>query len=201
MRLIHGEQAAYYSQRNNAVDSSTACGTTSAINALAALGYAFPPGVGQPEDRLIRFIRADAECLARYRELDPARAYPINQWQEILSIGVSRWFGIDGLARFSPRAKAREILAHIVGGGACLVTGEFPAPNGKVLHHTVAMIGLDMEGEAVSRWFIRDPWGDHRTLYRDVNGALVDLLPEEFVHILKSTGIDSKWCVYINGKK
>jgi hypothetical protein len=200
-RIIHGEGAPYYSQRNNVIDPGTSCGTTAAINALAALGYQFPSGVGQPEDRLIKFIRSDSVCLERYNELDPRHQYPVNQWQEILAIGISRWIGIPDLAHFSEYATTKQIFDHVVSGGAVLVTGAFPAGNGKTLHHTVALIGVEVDGgrglEDVARWFIRDPWGDHRTLYRDVNGSLVDLLPEEFAGILKTTGANLKWAVFI----
>lgn len=205
-KVIHGEDATYYSQRNNVEDPARACGVTSAINALVALGWKLPSsGVGQPEDRLMRFIRGDRICRDRHAALDPRGQYPINEWQEVLALGISRWMQIPELAQFYEETPSQAILDHIVTGGACLLTGVFPSQNGKTITHTVACIGAQFDGdprvENLRKWFIRDPWGDHRSLYKNVIGRLVDVDPNEFEMIMKTEGHDSKWCVFIEGKK
>lgn len=204
MKIIHGEHATYFTQRDNEETPNRSCGITSAVNALVALGYALPAGNGQPEDRLMRFIRHDSVCLKMYDAKDKGKA-PINEWQDILAAGISRWIGIPDLAFFIERATAAQIFTHIQGGGACLVTGEFPNYKGNTLHHTVALIGYEFFGEeslaAIAWWFLRDSWGDHRTLYTSSDGRLVDLKPEEFTSRLKKVGADAKWSIFIKGKR
>jgi len=204
VKIVHGEKATYYAQWNNEESPKTACGVTSAVNAVVALGYKLPACTGQPEDALMRFIRADPVCLKMYADSPRRKSAPINEWQDILAAGLSRWMGIPELAWFGERATAAQVFAHVRGGGAGLVTGEFPAYTGKTWSHTVALLGLETFGgddlAALIRWYIRDPQGDHRTLYTSKAGNLVDLKPEEFSARLKSVGIDSKWCVFIMGK-
>ena len=204
MKLIHGETATYYAQWNNKESPARACGVTSAVNAVVALGYKLPKCEGQPEDALMRFIRSDPVCLRMYADDPNRRASPINEWQDILAAGISRWMCIPDLAWFGEYSTAKQIFSHVKNGGACLVTGEFPSYTGRIWHHTIALIGLETFGgddlAALIRWYIRDSQGDHRTLYSSKDGALVDLKPEEFRDHLKTTGRDSKWCIFIRAK-
>jgi hypothetical protein len=201
MIRINGESATYYTQRNNLRIPGKACGVTSIVNALAAIGAKLPDGEGQPEDRLYDFILADAECRKLFATKPSKNPSPINEWQDILALGASRWLWLPGALSFNETATAQGMLDRIIRGGACCVTGAFPAPDGKVFHHTVALIGAEYEGAPlaanVRRWVIRDSWGDHRTLYRVVDGALVDLTPDEFRDILNTGKTDRKWCIYV----
>ena len=202
MRVINGEAATYYTQRNNKVSPARACGVTSAVNAVVALGYPMPAGEGQPEDRLMEFIRADPICLEMFGKKN--KASPINEWQDILAVGLSRWMGVPDLAMFNERATEEELFHWIKNGGAALITGEFPTMSGATLHHTVALIGLETFGgddfKALLRWYIRDSWGDHRTLYSSQDGRLIDLRRDEFLDRLKKTKGPNKWAILIRAR-
>lgn len=204
MKIIHGETATYYAQWNNKESPDRACGVTSAINAVVALGHRLPACEGQPEDALMRFIRADPVCIRMYEDDQRRKTAPINEWQDILAAGLSRWMRLPELAWFVERATAAQIFAHVKHGGAGLVTGEFPSYTGRMWHHTIALIGLETVGgddlASLIRWYVRDSQGDHRTLYSSKAGNLIDLKPEEFTERLKTTGRDSKWCIFIRGK-
>jgi hypothetical protein len=201
-KIITGEYSPYYSQDNNKRRPMRACGRTSAINALAALGVPFPESDYQPEDDLDLFIENDPKCQALYatKPADMRAKNPISEWQDILALGVNRWIG-KTVAHFNEYASTQSVIDHIVKKGVCLVTGFFPAEHGKVLEHTVALIGLEYDVSPtpynVFRYWIRDPHGDHRTLYKNKNGAHVDFMPLEFKSILKAPNTDRKWCIFI----
>ena len=201
MKVLWGEDATYYTQRNNIHVPGRACGVTSVVNTLAALGYDMPKGKGQPEDRLYEFIAADPECLAMFSTKPKKSTAPINEWQDILALGANRWMN-KCIFAFNEFANEQGIMTHIMKGGAAIVTGEFPAPEGKTLHHTVALIGVEWEGDPlganITKWWMRDSWGDHTTLYRTIDGKLVALQPKEFAQLLKTVNVDKKWCIYVN---
>ena len=203
MKTLWGEKTPYHSQRNNLESPNTACGVTSAINCLVSLGYSLPVGVGQAEDRLFRFLSADPDCRALYLS-KPARAReanPIHEWQDIIALAVSRWIGRP-IARFWEKAPTQAVLDHVLERGCCVVTGAFPGPGAKILSHSVALVGAscgdDGKAASVDGWTIKDPWGDHRTLYRDIRGNLIPLKPEEFTRILYAQDKDEKWCIFID---
>jgi hypothetical protein len=204
-RLFHGEDATYYTQRNNVEVPGTACEWTALINVGADLGWDFPAGHGQPEDRFIRFVRSDQICRDRYKQLDPAGKYPIGEWLEVLALGFSRWMKIPELAHFYEETPAQVILDHLSSGGGCVVTGEFPLASGKTLHHGVGLLGADLAGDAVTEnivnWWIRDSWGDYRTGYENHDGRRIPMPDADFQRLLKKTGRDSKWCIFVEGKK
>jgi hypothetical protein len=198
MKKIWGENAPYYSQRNNLRSPSTACGITSMINCLSAAGYAFPVGVGQPEDRLFDFAYASGQCQDLYDKLDPRHLIALHEWQRIIELATNLWMQKE-VAHFDEGAKTQEILDHIVNKGPCVITGAFPGPADKVFRHSVAAIGVDWApGGEVNYWYLRDPWGDHRTLYRDIRGNMIDLRSDEFHQFLFNQNSDSKWCIYVD---
>lgn len=206
MKIVHGGKATYYTQRGNELYENTACGFTSAINALVALGYKISEGKGQPEDRLLQFAYDDAECqtLCQSKPMDQQKIHPLHTWQDVIALAINRWLGMD-VARFIEACQTARIFAHVAAGGAALVTGEFQSWSGKTLSHTIALIGLETFGgddlAALIRWYIRDSWGDHRTLYKSHDGRLIDLKPEEFMANLYAKGKPYKWAILIDPPK
>jgi hypothetical protein len=205
IRVLHGEYTPWYTQRDNEDDRSIACTWTAAINAAAAAGWTFPSGSGQPEDRLIRFIRGDHVCQTAYRRLDPRKQYPIGQWLEVVAIGISRWMKIPELAHFYLETPAASIFDHILSGGTAVMTGDFPNSKGKILGHTLAVIGFVYRGdprvENVVHWLVRDSWGSYKTKFIVEDGGLVLMPPADFQHFLRASDKDAKWCMFVEGKK
>jgi len=196
METVWGENSLYYSQRNNLRSYINVCGNTSLINDLVSLGHKIPEGDGQKEDCLFDFEYASPECKALYETLDPKHQYNLHEWQAVIALAVNLWLNKD-VARFDGCARESSILAHVSEKGCCVVTGAFPGP-GKIFRHSVGLVGVSWNDTGATGWKLKDPWGNHLTLYRDQCGNLIPFTPEEFRRILFTENHDSKWCIYVD---
>jgi hypothetical protein len=202
MNKLWGEGTPYYTQRNNLFKRDRACGRTSLANAFDALDIPFPPCNGQPEDALGNFIQTDPECQKLYmtKSEKDRKINPIEEWQDILTLGANRWAGVNACT-FDEHAPLVKIFNHLQEKGVAVVTGAFPSANG-TLSHSVFLRGVEWEGEGhdsiIKGWTINDPWGDFRTLYRVINGDKIPLTHEQFMRFLYKQNEIQKWCIFIS---
>ena len=194
----NGAGKPFRSQRDNKEKPSSACNVTSMIIALCAAGYpvdTFAPKGEQPEDALMRFIYSDPATLKRWEQIDPKKETPPNQWHTVLAYGAGRFlksFGLDPAAvTFREAVSIEEIVNAIDNGGAAVISGQF-SQNGKPLHHIVAAVGYgeDKDGFYI---IIDDPWGNHKTDYKDHNGKGVKMYLSDFNRIMKPLNAAKKW--------
>ncbi|MCL2808646.1 MAG: C39 family peptidase [Treponema sp.] len=194
----NGAGKPFRSQRDNKEKPSSACNVTSMIIALCAAGWPvdkFSKCNEQPEDLLMRFIYSDQATLQRWKQIDPQGKIPPNQWHAVLAYATGRFlksFGYDATAvTWRDCVNIEEIVAAIDAGGAAVVSGEF-RQNGKPLHHIVAAVGYG-ENKDGFYFIIDDPWGNHKTDYKDHNGKGVRLPLADFTRIMKPRSGAKKW--------
>ena len=194
----NGAGKPFRSQRDNKEKPASACNVTSVIIALCAAGWpvdTFAPSGQQPEDVLMRFIYTDPATLKRWNQIDPKGNIPPNQWHAVLAYGTGRFlaaFGLDSTAvTFREAVCVEEIVAAIDAGGAVVLSGQFQQ-NGRPLHHIVAAVGYGKD-ESGFYFIIDDPWGNHKTDYKDHYGKGVRLPLADFNRIMKPLSASKKW--------
>ena len=202
----NGAGKPFRNQRDNKEKPLSACNVTSIIIALCAAGYpvdTFAPKGEQPEDELMRFIYSDAATLKRWEQIDPKKDIPPNQWHAVLAYGAGRFlktFGYDPAAvTFNTSVSVIEITTAINLGGAAVVSGQF-SQNGKPLHHIVAVVGYGEDKDGFY-FIIDDPWGNHKTDYKNHNGKGVRMYLADFNRIMKPLNSEKKWAHIIKGLK
>jgi len=196
--IDNGAGKPFRSQRDNKEKPASACNVTSIIIGLCAAGFlvdTFVPKGEQPEDALMRFIYSDAATLKRWEQIDPKKTIPPNQWHAVLAYGAGRFLasrGFDATAvTFHTDVSIEEITAAIEAGGAAVVSGQF-SQNGKPLHHIVAAVGYGTDKDGFY-FIIDDPWGNHKTDYKDHNGKGVKMYLPDFNRIMKPLNASKKW--------
>jgi len=204
--IDNGAGKPFRSQRDNKEKPSSACNVTSIIIALCAAGFpvdTFAPKGEQPEDALMRFIYSDAATLKRWEQIDPKKEIPPNQWHAVLSYGAGRFlktFGYDpSTVVFNTAVSITEIINAVNSGGAAVVSGQF-SQNGKPLHHIVAVVGYGEDKDGFY-FIIDDPWGNHKTDYKNHNGKGVRMYLADFNRIMKPLNSEKKWAHIIKGNK
>ena len=198
IEIDNGKGKPFRSQRDNKEKPASACNVTSMIIALCAAGWpvdTFAPKGEQPEDALMRFIYSDPATLKRWEQIDPKKETPPNQWHAVLAYGAGRFlktFGFDpATVTFRTDVSVEEIIAAIKAGGAAVVSGQF-SQNGKPLHHIVAAVGFGEDKDGFY-FIIDDPWGNHKTDYKDYNGKGVKIYLPDFNRIMKPLNASKKW--------
>lgn len=227
-----------YSQRNNEfvhknskgeidVSAATMCNVTALCQAADYNGWRFPDGkYSQPEDNLADFIFSDPRVDEYYAKSMPALyrawkaaepdSYPPNELHEVLAKGFNLWIGSDA-DRFVESARVWDIVAEILEGRCCVVSGVFRLPNGKKLNHIVTLVGavwhfksavgLTAAVKAVQEKkalpdtvIIDDTYGNFREGYKaGITGNDIRLSWQEFIEMMKPAGNPAvKYCHFIS---
>lgn len=176
----------YLSQRDNQHHPATTCNVTSLAMALSYHGVQAAPG-GQLEDQLYELLHSD-EALAYYRHASPdlfQKGFPVHEVYTNLVWAAGR-HGVR--ASFSTERSLADISAEIAAGRPVLLSGLFTRSG-----HIVLLIGITSAGDLICH----DPYGDHRTGYRDRNGE-ARIYPAEIADtVLKEVGTARKWGLFL----
>jgi hypothetical protein len=95
----------------------------------------------------------------------------------------------------------------IIAGGACIVSGHYPATkeNGDTynIDHITALVGLTYYNELpvrVESWIMDDSYGDYRTRYTSRMGNDIEMPKKDFELRLKAQGSKTKRCIFVPKK-
>ena len=202
-----------WTQLKDRVEPLASCNVCACVNAAQAAGYdvmaARKMGEERPGDDLLEFIRSDPDCLQLWAVLDPGKSNPANQWMPVLALGCARWLGLPNAFKFDNNSNPLIMAQWIIAGGACVVSGHYPAIRNdgspSVIDHITALVGLgyiDMgaAGIAVQYWIMDDSYGDYRTKYMTKFGDNINMPKADFDTYLKEVGSVTKRCIFIPKK-
>ena len=209
----------YHTQRNNLIDPSGTCSTTSLVMALAYSGIKLPDcGGRQEEDVLTEYISNSPEVAEAFKRDYPddfAKGIHPYEIPPLRTLGTNLWLGRE-VNRFSWVAGIQDVILSLVLGKACVMSGMWPytdaAGKQKDISHVVCVCGFesaqenvldarDPRGIAIDlmvSFIIDDPYGDYRTGYRDARGNDVIVPFRDFIRITKEQGsVSRKWVHFI----
>lgn len=198
MKKNNSENKDYYSQRNNKLKPEGACNVTSMINALSSAGWPVDKlgtkRYPQPEDALMNFMMNDNTVLVAWKQIDPARTYPPNEWHAILALGTNLWLRANGLlCQFKNAVEFREdiypenIINAIDDGGAVVCSGRFATANKKTIGHVVCVVGYEKTDEETS-FILDDSWGNYHDGYVTHNGNDIKMDLSDFTNLMRPCG-------------
>jgi hypothetical protein len=197
-----------FSQRLNPDDPSTAwnetnetCNVTAAVTAMVTAGWDLAKlnkGLhARSAMDLLFFIRTNEQCVSLYEWIDPRHTNPMNEWMDVLAIGIQEYLGLPAVHLVFACPK-RMIHDHVKEGGGVVVHGDFvfTRANGTKLrsghYESLAGIHLDDAGD-ITHWIMDDPWGDPRTEFTSKMGDNIVLTMSQVDAMIKP-------CLAFNGK-
>jgi hypothetical protein len=208
----------YLTQRDNEVRPHETCAPTSMVMGLHYSNVEFPHKDGvQPEDDLTTFTATDPGVINFYKNNSEAwirRAYLAgthgNEIHSVLSYGTNKWAGKE-VTNFTWNSSVQAIIANLLKGKACVLSGRFPYLNkkGEIIEigHVVCAVGFETEQDGVrednidvskiKHIIIDDPYGNYRSLYQDKNGNDVMMPYADFVKYIRECGKVMKWSHFI----
>jgi len=209
----------YYTQRNNQIRPTIACGTTSMVAALDYVGFTFPKDevYNQPEDSLLNFILNSKEIDAEYAKVypyeyrkylsenkDPKKSTPPNEIHTLLSLGTNLWMGRpkNAITQLKWDLSLQSILFEFIKGRPVVISGVF-----KKLRHIVCATGFgtlqqdifsvenssQIDIDKVTYIIIGDSYGDFRTSYQKHSGKDVKMSLQDFNLNINVQGQPQKW--------
>jgi hypothetical protein len=190
MIFNRSKNAPYYSQRNNKKRPASACNVTSATQACAITDNKFwHPQEVQPEDYLMELLES-REAWNLLNTIFPGAI--INPWNTSHCIA---WAVNNAVGKRICRVETvtlREMLHHLILGGAVVVGGKFTRSG-----HFVCLVGFetsqdvydlnnadDINISEIQRIIIDDPWGDYTRNYQNHNGNDVFMPLDEFKKLI-----------------
>lgn len=169
-----------YSQRLNPDDPSTpwnetleTCNVTAGISAITTAGYdlvKLNKGLHErPPMDLLYFMRKDPDCQALYKILDPYKANPMNEWMDVLALGISKYIGNPAVTLIYGCAHS-TIIDHIDRGDGLVIHGffTFQRKDGSKTSggHFESLAGYKATDDGVTTaWIVDDPFGNPLTNY------------------------------------
>ena len=194
----NGAGKPYYTQRNNRLSPAAACNVTAMIAGLSAAGFdvdhLVPAGI-QPEDALLEFLRADERVQRFYRDQDPHKTIPPNEWHPVLCYGTNLWIA-DKLGvkpvDYHYSMQVRDFVAAIDAGGAVVTSGKFEIKPGQRSGHVVAVTGYHRNNGKLTGFIIDDSWGDYHDYYLTKRGKAIFMSIDDFKKIIRGFGITDK---------
>jgi hypothetical protein len=184
MKIVNNSHGkAYYTQRNNKLNSSRACNVTAMVNALVSAGWKLPWGEHtQVEDNLMKFIQTNPTIKKEWDKIDPNHNAPPNEWYGLLAMGTNLWLKSLG----GPKVELTWLLTPhkykqvIDGGGAVVFSAKFSTKN-STISHIVAGVGYKAKGANLVAIIIDDPYGDYRNKYVSVIGNDVEMPLTDYI--------------------
>lgn len=186
-----------YSQRNNKINPFGTCATTAMCQALAILGYTFPPGpYEQEEDNLTDFILNDKDCKLLQKSLDPNYEYMPYSVHHILCYGTDKWLG-KYICADKEIVSVTQIIENIKKGNCVLLSGRFPTYKGTSIDHIICCHGFNDDGLIIS-----DSYGNYQNLYSDkISGKNIVMPWKDVTEYIKPCNSPFKRCIVVEGKK
>lgn len=203
-----------YSQRLNPDDPSTpwnetmeTCNVTAAVTALATAGWDLAKlnkGLHErPAMDLLYFMRKNAQCNSVYDWADPKHATPMNEWMDVLAVGISEYIGLaKGSIHLVYAAARNQIYDHVRRGGSVVIHGNFvfTRKDGTTVNsgHYESLAGIQEDSQqVVFSWIVDDPFGDPRTQYKIPNGDNIVLSMLDVDRLIKPAGVGGKDAIFI----
>ena len=196
-----------WSQRNNPDDPSTpwnetfeTCNVTAAYTSGGIANWPmanFMKGLHPrgPMDLLL-FMRQNTRCKALYEQTDPKHSSPMNEWMEIVAVGLDEYLGNPGV-KLVYGASLTTIHSHICAGDGIVIHGNFTfkrADGSSVTGgHYESLVGLRADDNGtVTAWLVDDPYGDPITDYLSTMGNDIWLTMGQVATWIKPQGDGGK---------
>jgi hypothetical protein len=176
------------------------CNVTAGITAAVTAGWPvekFNKGLHpRPPMDLLFFMRQNVACQQIYASLDPKKKYPMNEYMEILAVGLREYFGCKGIRCVYAEEKVC-IHNHLIAGDGLVIHGDFVftrADGSEVMSgHFESLAGFSTGGSGVVlTWLVDDPFGDPTTKYKSQFGDNIVLTIPQVNSMIKPFGVGGK---------
>lgn len=196
-----------FSQRLNPDDPKTpwietneTCNVTAAVTAFVTAGWDLTKLNKGFHDRaaidLLYFMRTNEQCVSLYEWIDPRHVHPMNEWMDVLAVGIQEYLGVQAIHIVYACPK-RIIHDHVKEGGGVVIHGDFvfTRANGAKLrsghYQSLAGIQLTDDGSSVTDWIVDDPWGNPLDEYTTKMGDNIVLPMDKVDSLIKPVGAPS----------
>lgn len=181
-----------YSQRNNEVNPSKSCNTTSMTMAASYLPEIWKLFTESPiYKKYAKKFKQPEDCLQQYMLDSGLRP----TYHEDLSKAFNDFVG-KKVTKFSMSVSIAKLVNELKAGRPVVISGDFPKPDGKTLGHIVCLVGCifnnDNKTNVPDFWIIDDPYGDTMNNWQG-SGNDIKLTHEYFMKNIKEKGKGSKW--------
>lgn len=181
-----------YSQRNNEVNPSKSCNTTSMVMAASYLPTVWQKFTSSElYKKYSKKFKQPEDCLQQYM-LDVGLR---PTYHAELSKAMNDFCG-SKVTKFSMTVTLATLVKELKEGRPVVISGDFPKSDGKTLGHVVCLAGCifnnDNKTNTPDYWIIDDPYGDTMNDWKG-SGNDVKLTHEDFMKYIKEKGQGKKW--------
>ena len=181
-----------YSQRNNEVNPSKSCNTTSMVMAASYLPTVWEKFISSElYKKYSKKFKQPEDCLQQYM-LDVGLR---PTYHAELSKAMNDFCG-SKVTKFSMTVTLATLVKELKEGRPVVISGDFPKSDGKTLGHVVCLVGCvfnnDNKTNVPDYWIIDDPYGDTMNDWTG-SGNDIKLTHEYFMKYIKEKGQGKKW--------
>lgn len=185
----------YLTQRDNAVNPTRSCNTTSMVQALMLIPTLWKKFTKSKEyKKYSKNFSQPEDCLQQYMLDSGLRP----TYHAELSQAVNAFLGSTNATVFDMNVSLSNIASDIKNGLPVVISGDFPRSSQGTMGHIVTLIGVGYEDtqnideDLPAYWIINDPYGNTLNNWQGL-GQHVILTREYVLRNIKNLNSNKKW--------